>query len=415
MLKIFNDDIDTDRFAEIKERVKNDIIQKIELQPKIKDFIKIVDSRNIESIVEGILCDIDSSNRLRDYHELYKDILELRRFNKLSESSKQTRQNYIKVLQEILNFFHKIEKSSLYQEIASKYLTGYTNEYNCLLVEEISTLIGECDRTKRIPLQEKTVAFDFLTITLQTLNPIVDFIDEVNKIFSYSVNISSRRADLARCIKLETCPYCNLEILNLYEINLGGEEKKLTSTCELDHVNPQSDYPLFESSFWNLIPVCHTCNSKKLQQLIHFNSWSIDLNNDISRIRVRFNDNQDLLKAYIDLKEKFKERIGVEITGRTLDIQEDIQLLELQERYNSNSEIKVRVNHVMNGLKNIREKSVKSLLELTHSSNNSALFQHYFELSPEDFHRKHYSSVRYGKLIAELLDDINPDFEMLGI
>ena len=38
---------------------------------------------------------------------------------------------------------------------------------------------------------------------------------------------------------------------------------KNINTCELDHFVPKRKYPIFASSFYNLIPACPYCNGKK--------------------------------------------------------------------------------------------------------------------------------------------------------
>lgn len=54
------------------------------------------------------------------------------------------------------------------------------------------------------------------------------------------------------------CPYCNLSF-----IYNRTEEK---TTAELDHFYCKSYYPLLALCFYNLIPVCHSCNHIKHEQ-----------------------------------------------------------------------------------------------------------------------------------------------------
>lgn len=52
---------------------------------------------------------------------------------------------------------------------------------------------------------------------------------------------------------IDTCPYCNRNYI--YCLDEKGKIKP-----EIDHFYPKSKYPIFASSFYNLIPCCQTCN-----------------------------------------------------------------------------------------------------------------------------------------------------------
>lgn len=59
---------------------------------------------------------------------------------------------------------------------------------------------------------------------------------------------------LLQNLNVTVCPYCNRNYIFSDE-NIN--------TCELDHFIPKRKYPIFASSFYNLIPVCPHCNGKK--------------------------------------------------------------------------------------------------------------------------------------------------------
>ena len=59
---------------------------------------------------------------------------------------------------------------------------------------------------------------------------------------------------LLKGLGITVCPYCNR--------NYIYSDDEMVS-CELDHFIPKSKYPIFAVSFYNLIPVCPTCNHKK--------------------------------------------------------------------------------------------------------------------------------------------------------
>ena len=60
----------------------------------------------------------------------------------------------------------------------------------------------------------------------------------------------------AQRLKVSVCPYCNRSFINTG--SKGGN-------YQLDHFWNKSDYPVWAVSFYNLIPVCASCNYKKLK------------------------------------------------------------------------------------------------------------------------------------------------------
>lgn len=60
--------------------------------------------------------------------------------------------------------------------------------------------------------------------------------------------------DLVEKSNIKVCPYCNAEEIS----NLNNIRR-----CEFDHHIAKDDYPILALSFFNLVPVCHTCNHLK--------------------------------------------------------------------------------------------------------------------------------------------------------
>jgi len=61
---------------------------------------------------------------------------------------------------------------------------------------------------------------------------------------------------LAKNIGMKTCPYCNRQ--HTFTIYRGKEIRP-----QFDHFYPKSKYPFFALSFYNLVPICPTCNHLK--------------------------------------------------------------------------------------------------------------------------------------------------------
>ena len=66
-----------------------------------------------------------------------------------------------------------------------------------------------------------------------------------------------RAYELIKKLNISICPYCNRN--TIYNLRYSKQR-----TSELDHFYPQSKYPFFALSFYNLIPSCKVCNKIKL-------------------------------------------------------------------------------------------------------------------------------------------------------
>ena len=73
--------------------------------------------------------------------------------------------------------------------------------------------------------------------------------------------------DLVNELNIKTCPYCNRQFIHSFEANRAERP-------ELDHFYPKALYPMFCLSFYNLIPVCHSCNHVKWEDEIGVNPYS---------------------------------------------------------------------------------------------------------------------------------------------
>jgi len=86
-----------------------------------------------------------------------------------------------------------------------------------------------------------------------------------NVIFNYTAfRASDFCKDLFSEINFQstTCPYCNDNKLNITKLKSNSSSKtKLKAYLDLDHFYSKSEHPYFSISFFNLLPVCHDCNS----------------------------------------------------------------------------------------------------------------------------------------------------------
>lgn len=70
----------------------------------------------------------------------------------------------------------------------------------------------------------------------------------------YNQMTNKAKNHLIEMLGNRVCPYCNRN----YVFSSSG-----VNTCQLDHFYSKSHYPILAASFYNLIPVCATCNHHK--------------------------------------------------------------------------------------------------------------------------------------------------------
>lgn len=92
---------------------------------------------------------------------------------------------------------------------------------------------------------------------------------------------------------LKVCPYCNRNYIPVVSYDEKNGKKKVLAP-EMDHFYPKSKYPYLAFSFYNLIPICNTCNSR-------FKSDNV----------------KDILNPY---KEGFENNIKFKLNGTNIDI-----------------------------------------------------------------------------------------------
>ncbi|MET1174492.1 hypothetical protein [Paenibacillus amylolyticus] len=158
--------------------------------------------------------------------------------------------------------------------------------------------------------------------------------DLISKIFNYGEFLDGFKQpnskikwgafDLCDHLDVNVCPYCNR--MFTFTIIKKANRKALTRP-ELDHFFPQSMFPLFAISFYNLIPSCKICNSSfkrddylKLEEYLHpylgaahsqykFDYKPLDVgayDGDMSKIHVIINKNGYTCKKTNASLEKFE-------------------------------------------------------------------------------------------------------------
>lgn len=163
---------------------------------------------------------------------------------------------------------------------------------------------------------------------------------------------------------IKVCPYCNRNYINSsfriyccksckvenkenydYIINdwcsskcpeghdLSVSDIKIINTCQLDHFFPKSIYPLFSVCYYNLIPICPSCNFSKLDNELNISPYDSSIS-----IANLYRYNYDLTKLH-------QPRIYIEDSNVNSDesifykIESDFEKLHLVELYQSHIDI----------------------------------------------------------------------------
>lgn len=419
MLKIFRKDFDLESLNSILSEVKKDILERFENLDSEKELFEICfvynDSTLKEEVSKLIGEIIDDSEfifeqntaiieKFKPYHILVYYLEWLKNLAKVDETKEITRNKFNEAQQFFLKFLEFSQDNAMCSQlIEHDFLKTFDFEIgNDSLLEDKPSFKQE----------EKIELFEKIKSIRMELNSLILACEQLNKIFSYSKNISPRRSALAASIRLTTCPYCNINNLDIIKVDLSDGEKKISAKCELDHVLSQAQFPLFESSFWNLVPICHTCNHNKLKYEIHFNSWFIPISNDIVTIDLKYDVTDEVKEMLIP---SFKSLQNVEITFSTRNpqITNDINKLQLKQLYNRRyksqgelGELGKAMRQVFVGLKNIRAARVEDLADLLNKTDNDSLeelFSYFFKISLTDYNDRYYSKTLYGKIISEFI------------
>lgn len=111
---------------------------------------------------------------------------------------------------------------------------------------------------------------------------------------------------LIKSLDVNVCPYCNRNY-----IYSSGK----THTCQLDHYYPKGKYPILAVSFYNLIPVCASCNLSKKETNFEFYPHTETDVDELLKFSFEFEglnylkDKQDIRVTTIPQKRKYIKQI----------------------------------------------------------------------------------------------------------
>jgi len=224
-------------------------------------------------------------------------------FEKKHNSLLQELETNIKIVDSSLNFKKLLGLNvSSFHNLQSRY-DNYKNSlkpisYKLSPAKKKNGKVGNNKQIHRhrIKIYDRTQTFEILK----------DFYDTVADLVG---------AELVETSGIKVCPYCNAEEIS----NLN----KTTRRCEFDHHIAKDDYPILALSFYNLVPVCHTCNHKKSSHKHSIiNPYSHKAN------EANFIFDYDFLTKHINFKESKQQFNSAAVSMNTL--------LHIESKHNTN-------------------------------------------------------------------------------
>lgn len=114
-------------------------------------------------------------------------------------------------------------------------------------------------------LNDNCLSFTTLKDSNKTINSLLEAIFDKDivesKWDSFRKKTNNVLFEIFNKINLKVCPYCNRSYIPVIECKEKNGKKKILAP-EMDHFYPKSKYPYLAFSFYNLVPICNTCNSR---------------------------------------------------------------------------------------------------------------------------------------------------------
>jgi len=237
--------------------------------------------------------------------------------------------------------------------------------------------------------------------------------DLINKILNYksfsTKATSSTKWDaykLAEALNVSVCPYCN----RIYTNTVTKDEKKIVRP-DFDHFFPKSLYPLFQMSFYNLIPSCTICNSRLK---LHYDLAPEKLNEFIHPYLDEFGkDGRFTYKNTIKDESSSiysKENIRIEITNSKfqklddckLQVKNNCEMFKIEEIYQMHTDIVSEMIYDFNVYNDIYIEFLRSFdsLGLSKGEIYKIAFRNFYD--PKDFQKRPLS-----KLTRDIYDELS--------
>ncbi|HIF9238790.1 TPA: hypothetical protein ACX6RC_001296 [Photobacterium damselae] len=139
----------------------------------------------------------------------------------------------------------------------------------------------------------------------------------------------------------KVCPYCNLDVTTLVNNCLDENRVQYKIRPALDHYLPQSLFPYFSLSIYNLIPSCTSCNSSlkgdiNFKALRHINPMGQSFDNKV-KFGLLLRNSDDIFSVIDDLYNTDTINIDnfkISIESQCANASRNLSTFEIVDRYN---------------------------------------------------------------------------------
>lgn len=187
---------------------------------------------------------------------------------------------------------------------------------------------------KHIIIDGKSLSFeDVVKADFETLTKIVSILERenihddddkdflINYLYKERFSDKKYRLEFMDSLGITVCPYCNRNFVN---------STKERTMSQFDHFFNKNKYPLLAVSFYNLIPVCSSCNHAKGENEINYSPHdkkykTNDLVNfDFSIIGMDYLFNDKNLKIELDGDKDFNQNIKAMMLDEVYQLHTDV-------------------------------------------------------------------------------------------
>ncbi|WP_237200834.1 HNH endonuclease [Rothia nasimurium] len=254
-------------------------------------------------------------------------------------------------------------------------------------------ILPSCPKLKNIDFESNDIFFniiDILTNDLQILN------DAFDKALDYKNFRSAFGNQLKNSYKIKYCPYCNRS-----PISRNDES-------DIDHFLIKSRFPLYQSSLWNMIPACISCNQRRKR--VSYGGYNPIIQGLESAITIDiFPSTSDKLHDYS--ASDFQSNIDIKDLTNFEKINEHLEIFKLRSIYKEEDILNECASIYQNLLMN-QECMLNMFIQF---SNSMKTFEALFRISIEDINNGVLYNSQYGKMRFDTLRRFNDILEKFGI
>lgn len=171
--------------------------------------------------------------------------------------------------------------------------------------------------------------------------------------------------------EINTCVYCHSQSLVIVDIlykrstqkngknYIAGDIRKQKAFLELDHYYSKANFPFLCTSFYNLYPICSSCNKSKKDKKLDF--FEFYIGDESERQFFEFKISEDSKAKFLSSFKK--EDIEVKLLGsNSKNVIQYNRMFNIDLRYNKYKDIIEELFHKHNVYNNIYKDSIETII-----------------------------------------------------